>query len=118
MNLLLNRVQLPLLSIVLSLMLKVKVRMLQNLSKNDPVIVVGQLINSLQTIVSRNLSAFDSAVVTIGEISCGNTWNVIADKAYIQGTVRSFDEDIRHYIENRMKNIADGLRRVLMWILI
>lgn len=79
---------------------------------NDPVIVVGQLINSLQTIVSRNLSAFDSAVVTIGEISCGNTWNVIADKAYIQGTVRSFDEDIRHYIENRMKNIADGLRRV------
>lgn len=79
---------------------------------NDPVIVVGQLINSLQTIVSRNLSAFDSAVVTIGEISCGNTWNVIADKAYIQGTVRSFDEDKRHYIENRMKNIADGLSRV------
>ena len=62
--------------------------------------------------MSRNLSAFDSAVVTIGEISCGNTWNVIADKAYIQGTVRSFDEDIRHYIENRMKNIADGLSRV------
>ena len=85
---------------------------------NDPVIVVGQLINSLQTIVSRNLSAFDSAVVTIGEISCGNTWNVITDKAYIQGTVRSFDEDKRHYIENRMKNIADGLSRVLMWILI
>ena len=99
-------------------MLKVKVRMLQNLSKETIQSSCRQLINSLQTIVSRNLSAFDSAVVTIGEISCGNTWNVIADKAYIQGTVRSFDEDKRHYIENRMKNIADGLSRVLMWILI
>ena len=38
---------------------------------NDPVIVVGQLINSLQSIVSRNLSAFDSAVVTIGKCHVG-----------------------------------------------
>ena len=49
---------------------------------NDPVIVLAQLINSIQSIVSRNLSAFDEAVVTIGQISCGNTWNVIADHAY------------------------------------
>ena len=61
---------------------------------NDPVVVVGQLINSLQTIISWNLSAFDNVVVTISEISCGNTWNVIADKAYIQGTVRSYSEKI------------------------
>ena len=76
---------------------------------NDSVVVVGQLINSLQTIISRNLSAFDNAAVTIGEISCDNTWNVIADKAYIQGTVRSYSEDKRQYIEDRMKNIDDGL---------
>ena len=43
---------------------------------------LGQLITSLQTIISRNLSAFDSAVITIGEVSSGNTWNVIADNAY------------------------------------
>ena len=47
--------------------------------------------------MSRNLSAFDSAVVTIGEVSCGNTWNVIADQAYIQGTVRSFDSKTSTY---------------------
>lgn len=76
---------------------------------NDPVIVVGQLINSLQSIVSRNLSAFDSAVVTIGEVSCGNTWNVIADQAYIQGTVRSFDSKKRQLIKQRMKEISDRL---------
>lgn len=78
---------------------------------NDPTVALGQLINSLQTIVSRNLSAFDSAVVTIGEISCGNTWNVIADHAYVQGTVRSFKPEHRDYIEQRMKDIASGLAK-------
>lgn len=76
---------------------------------NDPVIVLGQLINSVQSIVSRNLSAFDNAVVTIGEVSSGNTWNVIADQAYVQGTVRSFDEDKRVYIEERLRAIGSGL---------
>ncbi|MBM9447556.1 MULTISPECIES: amidohydrolase [Staphylococcus] len=79
---------------------------------NDPVIVLGQLINSVQSIVSRNLSAFDNAVVTIGEVSCGNTWNVIADQAYVQGTVRSFDEGIRTFIEKRLREIGSGLAEV------
>ncbi|MBU0438228.1 amidohydrolase [Staphylococcus succinus] len=76
---------------------------------NDPTIVLGQLINSIQSIVSRNLSAFDSAVVTIGEVSSGNTWNVIADQAYVQGTVRTFDAEKRDYIEARLKSIGKGL---------
>ncbi|NCA42054.1 amidohydrolase, partial [Streptococcus equi] len=76
---------------------------------NDPVMVLGQLITSLQTIVSRNISAFDSAVVTIGEVSSGNTWNVIADQAYVQGTVRSFKPEVQNYIEQRFKEIAKGL---------
>lgn len=76
---------------------------------NDTVIVLGQLINSIQSIVSRNISAFDNAVVTIGEVSSGNTWNVIADEAYVQGTVRSFDQSVRQKIEDRMKQIGDGL---------
>lgn len=76
---------------------------------NDPVIVLAQLINSIQSIVSRNLSAFDEAVVTIGQISCGNTWNVIADHAYVQGTVRSFDPAVRKLVEQRLQDIADGL---------
>ncbi|RIN49928.1 M20/M25/M40 family metallo-hydrolase, partial [Staphylococcus simulans] len=71
--------------------------------------VLGQLINSVQSIVSRNLSAFDNGVVTIGEVSSGNTWNVIADEAYVQGTVRSFDEEKRNYIEKRLRAIGSGL---------
>ncbi|MBK3923652.1 amidohydrolase [Staphylococcus haemolyticus] len=79
---------------------------------NDPVMVLGQLITSLQTIVSRNISAFDSAVVTIGEVSSGNTWNVIADQAYVQGTVRSFKPEVQDYIEQRFKEIAKGLEQL------
>lgn len=76
---------------------------------NDPVIVLGQLITSIQSIVSRNLSAFDDAVLTIGEVSSGSTWNVIADQAYMQGTVRTFDEVVRTKIKQRLNTIADGL---------
>ncbi|PTE70086.1 amidohydrolase [Staphylococcus devriesei] len=79
---------------------------------NDPVMVLGQLITSLQTIVSRNISAFDSAVVTIGEVSSGNTWNVIADNAYVQGTVRSFKPEVQAYIEQRLRDIAKGLEQL------
>ncbi|PTF18449.1 amidohydrolase [Staphylococcus devriesei] len=79
---------------------------------NDPVIVLGQLITSLQTIVSRNISAFDSAVVTIGEVSSGNTWNVIADNAYVQGTVRSFKPEVQAYIEQRLRDTVKGLEQL------
>ncbi len=84
--------------------------MLQSQQCNDPVIVLAQLINSIQSIVSRNLSAFDEAVVTIGQISCGNTWNVIADHAYVQGTVlrASFDPVVRKLVETRLQDIALG----------
>lgn len=76
---------------------------------NDPMIVLGQVLTSVQSIVSRNVSAFDSAVVTIGEVSAGSTWNVIPDSAFMQGTVRTFDETTRNHVENRLKQICDGL---------
>ncbi|UXR33385.1 amidohydrolase [Staphylococcus simulans] len=76
---------------------------------NDPMIILGQLLTSVQSIVSRNVSAFDSAVVTIGEVSAGNTWNVIPDSARIQGTVRTFNNETRALAEQRLQSICDGL---------
>lgn len=76
---------------------------------NDPMIILGQLLTSVQSIVSRNVSAFDSAVVTIGEVSAGNTWNVIPDSARIQGTVRTFNNETRALTEQRLQSICDGL---------
>ncbi|MCG3399447.1 amidohydrolase [Staphylococcus massiliensis] len=76
---------------------------------NDPSIVLGQLITSIQSIVSRNVSAFDRAVVSIGEVTSGKTWNVIPETAYVQGTVRTFDKKVQSYVEKRLKDIATGL---------
>lgn len=78
---------------------------------NDPMIILGQLMTSVQSIVSRNISAFDSAVVTIGEVSAGNTWNVIPDQAYMQGTVRTFSAETRKKVEERLQNLCDGFAK-------
>ncbi|ARJ51971.1 amidohydrolase [Staphylococcus lutrae] len=76
---------------------------------SDPHIVLSQLTMSLQTIVSRNIAPYDEAVVTIGQMHCGETWNVIPQNAMLEGTVRSFNPDVRDLIEKRMQAICDGL---------
>lgn len=78
---------------------------------NDPMIILGQLMTSIQSIVSRNISAFDSAVVTIGEVSAGNTWNVIPDQAYMQGTVRTFNAATRAKAEERLQDLCAGIAK-------
>lgn len=77
---------------------------------NDPAIMIAQLVNSLQSIISRNLPPGTNAVVSITQIHCGSTWNIIADKAYLEGTVRSFDPTIRALIIERMRQIIYGVQ--------
>lgn len=74
----------------------------------DPIVTAAQLINILQTIVSRNISAFDRAVVSVTRLETGTTWNVIPSSAQIEGTVRTLNKDIRQKIINRIKEICDG----------
>lgn len=75
----------------------------------DPVLVAGQLISALQSIVSRNLSAFDNAVVSITKVEAGSTWNVIPDNAVLEGTVRIFQKEAREKIPQLMKRIVEGI---------
>ncbi len=75
----------------------------------DPIIVGSQLVNALQTIVSRNTNPLESTVVTVGKFSSGTTFNVIADRAILQGTARSFTEENRLMIKERMNAIITGL---------
>ncbi|MBI5975843.1 amidohydrolase [Staphylococcus canis] len=75
----------------------------------DPSIVVAQLINSLQTVVSRNLAPYQEGVVTIGRISSGETWNVIPKEAELEGTIRSLDAEVRDKIEQRLRAICEGI---------
>ncbi|QLK86686.1 amidohydrolase [Staphylococcus sp. 17KM0847] len=75
----------------------------------DPHIAIGQLINSLQTITSRSIAPYDEAVVTIGQIHCGETWNVIPNSGFIEGTVRTLSSEVRETIAQRMQQLCDGL---------
>lgn len=74
----------------------------------DSIVTASQLILNLQQIVSRKVDPLQSAVVTVGSINAGNAFNVIADTAKIVGTVRTFDEDLRDFIEAEIENVVKG----------
>ncbi len=77
----------------------------------DVTILQAQFILSLQTIVSRNISSLDSAVISVGAIESGSfgSVNVMPDKIRIGGTARSLTTSVRDTIERRMKELANGL---------
>ncbi len=76
---------------------------------NDPVIIIGQIINAVQSIISRNVPSENNAIVSITHVKCGNTWNVIADSAYLEGTVRTLNNEVRTLIEARLRQIITGI---------
>ena len=78
----------------------------------DAVIVASHLINSLQTIVSRNTNPLESTVLTIGMINGGYNFNIIADKVSLRGTTRSYTKENRHMIKTRMKEIILGVEKM------
>ncbi|MGV7115064.1 M20 metallopeptidase family protein [Paenibacillus kyungheensis] len=75
----------------------------------DSIVIGSQLVGALQTIVSRHISPIQSAVVTIGVFQAGQAFNVIADKAKIEGTVRAFDPEIRTKIEQDIRDLVHGI---------
>lgn len=75
----------------------------------DPIVAVGHVITALQTIVSRELSPLQSAVVTLGSIHGGEAFNVIPDKVTVTGTLRSFDAELRRSLPGRIERIAGSV---------
>lgn len=83
-------------------------------SSQDPIVTAGQLIMSLQTVVSRELKLLDdAAVLSIGSIQGGNRSNIIPSEVEIVGTLRTLDEDMREKaiaaIQRKVKGIADSM---------
>ncbi|WP_424236820.1 M20 metallopeptidase family protein [Bhargavaea ginsengi] len=72
----------------------------------DPIPVAGDVVDMFQRIISRNLSPFEPAVITAGQIDGGTANNVIATKVNISGTVRTLNQTTRDYIKKRMAEIA------------
>lgn len=72
----------------------------------DAVVVSSAIVMNLQSIISREIDSRNPAVVSVGSINSGNRFNVIAEKGYLEGTVRTFDNDIRKSMPERIERIA------------
>ncbi|MDR2277341.1 MAG: amidohydrolase [Vagococcus sp.] len=75
----------------------------------DPILVGAEIISSIHHIVSRNISAFDSAVISFGEFHAGDIFNIIPDKAVIRGNVRTTNKQVRQLIEERITQVIEGV---------
>jgi len=75
----------------------------------DATMVACQLVVALQTIVSRNANPSDTAVVTVGSFQSGSAGNVISERAVLQGTIRSFEPEVRDLLLQRMDEICTGI---------
>jgi hippurate hydrolase len=74
----------------------------------DPVVAACALVQSLQTIVSRNTDPKAQLVISTTQIHTGATDNVIPEEVYINGTVRTFDKEVQAMVVRRMQAIVDG----------
>src|SRR6185503_8500311 len=75
----------------------------------DPIVLASQIVVALQTIVSREVSPLDSAVVTVGSIHGGTRYNIIPEEVDLQLTVRTYKEDVRQHILASVERIAKGI---------
>ncbi|TCT44516.1 M20 aminoacylase family protein [Martelella mediterranea] len=76
-------------------------------SCSDPMVTAASIVLALQTIVSRNVSPHEKAVVTVGSIHGGSASNIIPETAEIVVGIRSFTPETRDLLEQRIREIAD-----------
>lgn len=75
----------------------------------DAIVIACEIVDALQLLVSRRSSPFEPVVVTVGEIHGGTARNIMAGSAYIAGTVRTWNPEMRAYIANRLEHICAKL---------
>lgn len=79
----------------------------------DPIVTAAHVITALQSIVSRNVSALQSAVISVTQLHSGTSWNVIPDQAVLEGTIRTFDESVRGQVLERFGRVVEGVTAAL-----
>jgi amidohydrolase len=79
----------------------------------DPIVAAAQVVSALQTVVAREVSPIEPAVVTIGSIHGGQAFNVIPDEVVLTGTIRTFDPGLRRSMPERIQRVAGGVAAAL-----
>ena len=77
----------------------------------DTIVVAGNIITSIQSIISRNMPPNQTAVITIGKISGGTRYNVLADYVKLEGTVRTFSTENAEMIKNRLEELVTNISK-------
>ncbi|MDO4487501.1 MAG: M20 family metallopeptidase [Eubacteriales bacterium] len=75
----------------------------------DPINAAAHILIALQEIGTREIAISDNAVLTIGKMNAGTAANAIADEATMEGTLRTYDEDVRAFIKKRLNEISEGI---------
>lgn len=76
---------------------------------NDMVVAACSLVSQLQTVISRNVDPLDSAVITIGKITGGTVQNIIAERARLEGTIRTFSAESMARVKSRIEALVKGI---------
>ena len=79
----------------------------------DPIVAGAQIVNALQTVVSRSVDPMKPAVVTLGTFHAGTKENIIPDSAEITGTIRGFDMSLMEEMPSRIDKIAKGVTEAM-----
>jgi hippurate hydrolase len=75
----------------------------------DAIAMAAQIVTVLQTVVSREVDPIEPAVLTVGEIGAGTAFNIIPETAWLGGTVRTLNEDLRRTMPERIEQLARGV---------
>lgn len=72
----------------------------------DAVVVASHIVTAMQTLVSRNVDPFKTAVITVGTFRAGSNFNIIAERAFLTGTMRTFDPEVRAALIERLEVVV------------
>jgi amidohydrolase len=75
----------------------------------DPIVIAAEIIQALQTIVSRSVAATETAVVSVTEVLTDGARNIVPSSVVIKGDCRTFSRDVQETVELRMRRLVDGV---------
>ena len=79
----------------------------------DPVVTAAMAIVNLQTIVSRNVGALETAVISVGAVRSGDAFNVIPETAELRGTIRTYDAEVRERVLRRLHTVIHSTAEMM-----
>ena len=80
-------------------------------ASKDPVVIGAYIVTAIQEILSREIAATEPGVITIGVFKSGSAFNIIPNEAYLEGTVRAVTNENREFIQNRIKEVSEGIAK-------